>query len=260
MEEQKKVIAAVVVFVAVAIVCVGIYYFFIVKRPDKTVQTQKIVAEKPALPEDVAIEDEVSVEPLDVALGESDDLVRKLVKEISGNSLLAEWLETEDIISKFVAAIDGIANGQTPRPQVDFFRPDGLFKVRKLGETYTVDPAGYERYDRVTEVLGTLDSRSLSRLYLQFQPAIEEAYKDLGYPETDFKTTLGKAVAELLAVPVIDGDIELEKDILVYKFADPRLEGLSPSQKHLLRMGPENVFEIQEKLRGLSQALGLSSS
>jgi hypothetical protein len=41
---------------------------------------------------------------------------------------------------------------------------------------------------------------------------------------------------------------------------DPELESLSQAQKHLLRMGPENILRIQSKLRELAKALGIASS
>ena len=40
---------------------------------------------------------------------------------------------------------------------------------------------------------------------------------------------------------------------------DTELEGLSQAQKHLLRMGPENILRINSKLRELAQALDIPS-
>jgi hypothetical protein len=88
---------------------------------------------------------------------------------------------------------------------------------------------------------------------------MQEAYKDLGYPDTDFDTTLIRAIVEMLQVPVVK-DILLEKKVVSYAMVDPELEGLSQAQKHLLRMGPENILRIQSKLRDLAQALGIPSS
>jgi hypothetical protein len=42
----------------------------------------------------------------------------------------------------------------------------------------------------------------------------------------------------------------------VYSYAKPALENLSPAQKQLLRMGPDNVKRVQIKLRELRDALG----
>ncbi|MHB8877533.1 MAG: DUF3014 domain-containing protein [Myxococcaceae bacterium] len=42
-------------------------------------------------------------------------------------------------------------------------------------------------------------------------------------------------------------------------FKDPALEGASPAQKQLLRMGPDNGRIVKEKLRELARALKLPS-
>jgi len=87
-------------------------------------------------------------------------------------------------------------------------------------------------------------------------PAIEEAYKDLGYPDTEFGNTLKKAVMELLKVPVVEENIKLQKKVVTYMLANPEFENLSAAQKHLLRMGPDNMRLIQGKLRTMALSLG----
>ncbi len=79
----------------------------------------------------------------------------------------------------------------------------------------------------------------------------------MGYPEEDFDKTLDEAIVELLKVPVVKGEILLESKVISYAMADPKLEDLSEAQKHLLRMGPENVRKIQAKLREIGLALGI---
>jgi hypothetical protein len=59
---------------------------------------------------------------------------------------------------------------------------------------------------------------------------------------------------------VVEGPIVLEKKIMSYALADPKLEELDAAQKHLLRMGPENLQLIQAKLRELALNLGFSDS
>ena len=48
--------------------------------------------------------------------------------------------------------------------------------------------------------------------------------------------------------------------MVTYKIADPKLEELSAPQKHLLRMGTENVLKIQDKLREFAIELGIPES
>jgi hypothetical protein len=66
-------------------------------------------------------------------------------------------------------------------------------------------------------------------------------------------------MVELLRTPVVKGDILLEEEegVVTYQMADYSLENLSEAQKHLLRMGPENIRKIQGKLREMARALGV---
>lgn len=255
MEEQKKVIAAGIIFVLLIAAAAVIYFFFIYSKPQGPEEATQIVQEQPMVEEKVQLEAE-KVEPLDVSLDESDDLVRKLAGELSSHPKLAMWLMSEELIRKFVAAVDNIANGQSPGPQIDFFKPDGDFKVfEEVGE-YFLDPESYQRYDLVAEVFVSLDPKGCVTLYKQLKPAIQEAYKDLGYPDTEFDNTLKKALMELLKVPVVKQNIQLEKKVVTYTMVDNDLESLSSAQKHLLRVGPDNVRVIQGKLREMAQSLG----
>lgn len=257
MEEQKKVIVAGVIFVLLIAAAAIIYYFFIYSKPQEAVETTEIGQEQPAVEEKVQTEEE-KIEPLDVDLDESDKLVRELAGELSSHPRLAMWLMSDELIRKFVAAVDSIANGHSPVPQIDFFQPEGEFKViDELGE-YFIDPQSYERYDLAAEVFSSLDSKGCVTLYKQLKPAIQEAYKDLGYPNVDFNDTLRKAITELLDVPVVEENIKLEKKVLTYMMVDSDLEALSLAQKHLLRMGPDNVRLIQGKLRSFALSLGFS--
>ncbi len=255
MEEQKKVLLAGIIFVVIVVLGAAIYYFFIYQRSEQPEDITKLVQEQVPTQEEVKPEEE-KVEPLQIDLDESDETVRKLVGELSSHPELAEWLMTDDMIRNFVAAVDNIANGHSPRPQIDFFKPQGNFQVIEEGGDYFIDPESYKRYNIVTEVFLSLDTKGCVTLYKQLQPAIQEAYQELGYPERDFHTTLKKALGELLKTPVLEENIQVDREVITYKMLDSELESLSQAQKHLLRMGPENVRKIQSKLKDIEQALG----
>jgi hypothetical protein len=255
MEEQKKVIIAGVIFILLVVAAAIVYYFFIYSKPQESEKTTEIAQQQPIAEEKIQPEEE-KIEPLDVSLDESDDLVRKLAGELSSHPKLAMWLMSDELIRKFVAAVDNIANGQSPGAQVDFFKPEGEFKViQEAGENF-LDPESYKRYDLVAEVFASLNPKGCVTLYKQLTPAIQEAYKDLGYPNADFNDTLKKAMMELLEVPIVEENIELEKEVVTYTLVDPDLETLSSAQKHLLRMGPDNVRVIKGSLRVMAQSLG----
>ena len=189
-------------------------------------------------------------------LGESDATVRELARGLSSHPELSRWLSGERLIQRFVTVVDNIAEGESPRPHLLFLAPEASFQtVTRDGRLY-IDPRSYARYDTAADVIASLDPQASVQLYRQLQPLCDEAYRELGHPPGGFDDVLAKAIQALLATPAIDGDIELRPKVISYAFADPRLEALSPAQRHFLRMGPRNVRLIQGELRALAAALG----
>ncbi len=258
MEEKKKVILTGIIFLLAIAVAVVLYYFIF--QRGKGAPPAQEMAEKP--PAQVSLEEPAEekekefTELAEVELDKSDNLIRELSNGISSHSKLTEWLVTKDLIRKFTAAIDNIANGLSPHPQIDFFSPEEGFNVIKKGGLYYLDPESYHRFDIVADVFLSLDTEASLKLFRQSKPLIQEAYRDLGYPDQDFNKTLYKAIVDLLEVPVVERDIRVEKKVVTYMMVDSKLESLSEPQKHLLRMGPENVRIIQEKLREMAKGLG----
>jgi len=258
MEENKKVWTTAIAALAVILLGAAFIYFFVLDRsgkgPEVSEAAEEMITKTPAVEEVTGKED--VAELLDVELDSSDPLIRDLVKRISSNPQLLNWISAMDLIRKFVASVDNIANGQSPRAHLDFFILEDPFKVIRISGREYIDPSSYARYDGITEAFLSLDTEGSVRLFKQLKPLIQEAYRELGYPEQDFQNTLGKAIRELIRVPVVK-DVLLQKKVTSYAMANPRLEELSPAQKHLLRMGPENVKKVQSKLSEMARALGV---
>jgi len=190
-------------------------------------------------------------------VAESDATVEGQAATLSANPGFADWLRGGSLIPRFVAAVDEVADGASPRSQVPFLAPRRPFQVRSEGGRTVLDPDSYARYDGVADVVASLDAQACARLYATFRPLLESAYRELGRPDRTFDQTLSLAIARLIAVPVSDAPVELVPLVTMDAFADPKLEALSPAQKHLLRMGPENVVKIQAKARAFALALGV---
>jgi hypothetical protein len=261
MDEKKKVIWTGVIFLVVLGLGVGLYYFFVLNKFKEPVSAKTSALKKAAqLPQEEQItkEEKVVSKLPRVALDKSDDLVRHFVSDLTPHPQFAAWLKNSGLIRRFVAAVDNIANGLSPRPQLEFLGSDKEFKViKKEGRLY-LDPSSYYRYDQVVDVFSSLNAERCIKIYREFKPLVQEAYRDLGYPNQDFDQTLLKAIIELLKTPLISGNILLEKKVVTYVMGDRELEELSLPQKHLLRMGPENVEIAQAKLRELALALGFA--
>ena len=262
MEEQKKVFLTGGIVVCVIALAVILYFLFFRTTKEAPVSVKSPVAQQEALPEKVEpVQLETDQpEPIDVDLGRSDDVVREEAAGLSSNDLFSNWLQTEGIISHFTAAVDNIANGLSPRAHIDFFEPAEEFNVEWESDIAYISPASYKRYNPVAAVVSSLDTDGCADLFLRLKPSFQEAYTELGYPQADFLKTLERAFVELLEVPIPGEDIALEKKVETFAYQDPKLEGLSEAQKHLLRMGPVNIRRIQGKIREIGRALGMTLS
>jgi hypothetical protein len=197
---------------------------------------------------------EAAMAPAMPPVAEADGRVRQALRALSA---LAPWLQTEDLARRFVAAVNAVADDESPRPSLSFLSVEGGFSVVERDGRVFVDPRGYARYDALAGVVGSLDTRGAAGAYRELKPLLEGAYREIGRPGTTFEQTLSRAVGKLLAVPVPQGEVELVPVKLVYGYSDPALEALSPAQKQLLRTGPANARRVQEKLRELSREIGL---
>lgn len=255
--EKKNVIQTALVIFLVLAIGAALYYFLIYNKADRSPKPAEpqptVTSEKETVPSEQA---EIPQLP-PVELDKSDNSVRQLAKEVSSHPKLLVWLNSDHLVRRFVAAVDNIANGLSPRPHIDFFIPVGNFQAVKKGNLLYADPDGYSRYNPVVDVIVSLDSKQCAYLFRGLKPLFQEAYRDLGYPGQNFQDTFLRAVVELLETPIVEGDVLLEKTVVSYVMVDDELEDLSEAQKHLLRMGPENVGAIQTKLREIALALGI---
>jgi hypothetical protein len=256
MEEKKKVILAGISFIVLVAVVAVVYLVFFRGREavPETTSVEQAAVEKPT-EKPVSEEGEDIPETLEYELDSSDENIRDLAGALSGRPELARWLLSGSLIRKFVATVDNIANGESPRRHIDFFQVEDEFPVLERDGTWYVDPQGYRRYDVVAEVFASLDTEGTVDLYRRLTPVLQSTYRDLGYPRGNFQATLMRAIEELLGVPIIEGDVSLEEKLESFALSSPQLEALSQAQKHLFRMGPRNVRLIQARLRELRSLL-----
>ena len=215
-------------------------------------------AAAPAPPTDVAKALGADIAPIDLPpLNDSDDVVRGLVKELSSHPSVLAWLMTDNLIRNFTVVVSNIAAGEPAARQVTVLRPKGSFQVEERGEDLFIDSRSYARYLPLSTAATSIDPEGAAKLYTTLKPRIDEAYTELGQGST-FDQTLERAIVLLLRTPVHEGRVAVEPNGAVgYRFDDPALEKLTPTQKLLIRFGPENQRAVQTSLRNIALALGI---
>lgn len=211
----------------------------------------------PAAPEVGVAERDVVAENITLPpLDQTDSIVRELVAKLSSHPTVTAWLTTDQLIRNFTVSVVNVSEGHTPAKQLGSIAPKQAFKA-SADNTGTIADASYDRYDPLADAFAGLDARGAARLYLTLKPRIQEAYRELGYPEGDFDQALTRAINELLRTPVIDQPIAVRRKSVLYVYDDPQLESLSAAQKQLLRTGPRNVRLVQARLREIARHLAL---
>ncbi len=210
-------------------------------------------AERPApAPPLPVVADDPDLGP--VSLSSSDEVLRTVVGAVSAHPRLAAWLVNDGLIDRFVKVTTNVAYGEDPKVHVPFMRPGRGFEATE-GTTATVISArSFGRFAPYIEVLESVDAQGAAALFERFQPAVEEAFSELGYPGT-FRETLDRAIARVLAVSVPDGELEVIEGVLSYRFVDPAMERADDLDKLLYRMGADNQRRLRSEVRRLAGAL-----
>ncbi len=236
---------------------IGVYFGFFRGRQQaiETVAAPAPSEPAPAEPAPAPLDDRLDLDLPE--LDASDELIRELVGQLSEHPKLASWLASDELVRRFAVAVDNVAEGKSPRQHLRFLEPSEGFTTAYRDGVAIVDPESYRRYDAPAELFASLDAAEVAKLYRAIEPLVAEAYRDLGYPDRDFGTVLARAIGELVSTPVPSASVPLLPKVSSFEFADPSLEELSPAQKHLLRMGPENARRIQRKLVEIRDELGL---
>jgi hypothetical protein len=197
-------------------------------------------------------------EPLP-ALDASDAWLRTEAGSLSTSTAFAGWLAHGDLVRRFVASVDNVSEGETPRAHLPFLAPREPFRALSRGSGTVTDPRGFARFDALADAVASLDAARCAALYRRAKPLVDEAYRALGPGDESFDERLARAVHTLLAAPVPTGEEELVRPSVFFEYADPALESLAPAQKPLRRMGADNLRKVQAKLRARASAHGLEA-
>jgi hypothetical protein len=192
-------------------------------------------------------------------LDSSDEAVAAALGELAGAGFVERWVVTESLVRRAVTTVDNLPRAHVSQNVRVLTSVDGRFKVRGSDDALYLDPAGYQRYKPLVDLVASLDPVESVAFYERFYPLAQQAYEELGYPSRQFHNRLIEVIDHLLGTPQVQGPVKLVRPHVLYQFADPRLEALSFGQKVLIRMGPENARVVKTALRALRDELATRS-
>ncbi|MBQ4861028.1 DUF3014 domain-containing protein [Pseudoalteromonas sp. MMG013] len=191
--------------------------------------------------------------PAPLKLDDSDNAVRNRIAEYMAEKSV-ELFVSDDMIRRMVVFVDNTAKGTIAKKHMPVNRPAEAFMALE-DDIIVTDPNSYERYTPYATMFANLSTAQIVRLYQQFQPLIVEAYEEIGYEGDEFNGVLVQAIEELLDTPVPETTLPLIKNSVTYRYAYPEWEQLSDVQKQFLRMGPNNMKKVKQRLVTLQKQL-----
>ena len=179
-------------------------------------------------------------------------------KELAKNWPLAQlrkYFNLQEQARRLVITVDNLPREHVPSQlRVTRGVPE-LLRVKKEGETITLDPSNYERYDRIIGYVEKMDARKIGRLYAKFYPLLQRTYEETGFPEERFHDRVLAALDDMMDAPRPTGPIRLVQPKVLYRFEDDHLESLSAGQKIMIRVGPENAARLRKVLARVRAAI-----
>lgn len=160
----------------------------------------------------------------------------------------APWEDESELLRSFAAVLDNAPRGTYPRNLLGFLAPNGPFKVLRSGSQIRLDPLSYDRYNRYVSALSDLSPAAMAQLFVRLDPLLRDALAELGAADAQPQALAAAAIAHVQATPILTEPPLLKQPKVIFKFADPALERLSPLQKQLLRMGPANLGVVKRWL------------
>ncbi|PKM35870.1 MAG: DUF3014 domain-containing protein [Gammaproteobacteria bacterium HGW-Gammaproteobacteria-10] len=188
------------------------------------------------------------------SLKESDGFIDEKLTELSPE--LAYLLRSDEQIRKIILIINDFSQGQRLHKHMRWLSLGEPFIAEEDPQGLYLPSKSYQRYNAFAEAIDSINVHDILALYQEIRPLCQEVFAQFGYPDSyRLEDLIKKAGAEILSAPVVETRIALVKPSVLYQFADKDIEALSPVQKQMLRMGPQNTRIIQNKLRLFIEAL-----
>lgn len=192
---------------------------------------------------------------IELSLAEVNTQLAERLSELQIAPIDQQFASKPNAIERSVAIADILRQGEVPYKLLPVARPKQKFPFADNGLAVTMDPAGFARYDGLTNTLSKLDVNTTITLFREYQSTIEQAWQALGYADKSVEPALLEVLELIMLTPDIQLDARLLRDEANWVYEDESLEKLPALQKQIMRMGPENAERLKALARDLRGGL-----
>jgi len=189
----------------------------------------------------------------------SDAPIWQALSELLGRKGL-DFIIGDGLIPRIVATVDNLPRDRLPVGVMPLKRVPKPFVTTGKGDALAIDARNSARYAAYARLVGAIDAARLVAIYVRFYPLFQRAYEELGFPNAYFNDRLVQAIDDLLAAPEPSGPIKLVQPMVLYEFADPKLEARSAGQKIMIRIGRDHAVTVKTKLREIRRLVAADAA
>ena len=217
-DAASKITASRLIIIAIAIGAIGAIGFYLVKEraakddvssiPTQVTKSSDEIPKMPAKPTYTEPKPILEAVP---ELNESDPALLSALKNLNG-SLMGDLLVPNEIIRKFVRAVDGVDDGRVVTDYRPVKSPQGAFVVDaynvkvsggevgevQSAEQFRVSPKNNLRYSLFVQSLSLLETDAGIAVYKRFYPLMNKAYRELGVKKDNFHSVMIRAIDRAL--------------------------------------------------------------
>ena len=247
-----------------AILLAGAVWYFALRTPEEPPAPEPVVVEEPVetapAPAPVVPEPRTVTPPPEPAvplppLSSSDAEVAAALNESFGQQAVSQYLNPGDIIRKLVVTVDNLARPTLPLDKRIVAATPGLFVIAGPEDARYLSDENYARYTPFVTLVSRTEASTLVAVYRRYYPLMQEAWLELGYPQTNFEARVIEVIDHLLAAPTVAAPVDLMQPKVLYEYRDPLLENRSSGQKILMRIGPDHAATLKARLREIRALL-----
>ncbi|MDP1932560.1 MAG: DUF3014 domain-containing protein [Gammaproteobacteria bacterium] len=217
--------------------------------------TEPLPVERPQVvevPTPAVVEEVVELPTLNM----SDAFVLARLGALETGATLMNIVASEELIRKFVVFVDNVAGGNLPQLEYPVDRLPQAMAIRELDQNlFEMQTVSYQRYNPVVDALVAVNPDQAIAIYRILRPLFQEAYAEIGYPNRNFDDTVVRAINEVTSARTAEGPFQLIRPKEMYVYANSDIESMSPVEKQLLRMGPQNAEKLKAALAQYGERL-----
>ena len=249
-------------FLVFALLVIGGGTYWYLNSRDANGLTEEVIQEEhvgPVLPAEEP--KDISQDRSDIADSEQDpagevlpDLegssvwIKESLKKVLTYPVFEDFFKQENVIRQFVAGVDRLGRGQNPFRQLSYLHPAGKFEVVEEGGSINLNKNNFRRVVPLMDGLSALPQDEVFAFYDRIKPWVLEAYAELGNPES-WDEMVEKFYHQIESFTYPEAPVELVGREGIFIFKDPLMEAMSPLEKAMIRMGPEQSARFQKLAR-----------